>query len=43
MWSELRYLKGCRLGFSLVYSNNTFENDAKYARLNKGCRGGSHA
>lgn len=35
MWNELPYLKGWRLGFSLVYSNNKFENDAKSTRLNK--------
>ena len=34
MWNEPPYLRGWRLGFSLVYSNKIFENDAKNTRLN---------
>jgi hypothetical protein len=34
-WSGPPYLKGCRLGFSLVNSNKIFVSDAKYTRLNK--------
>ncbi len=34
-WNEPLYLKGRRLGFSLVYSNKIFESDAKFTHLNK--------
>ena len=34
-WNEPPYLKGWRLDFSLVYSNNIFEIDANITHLNK--------